>query len=200
MLASMAESRLASQWGWLVFRGVIGVLFGLFAFTQPGAIGLSLVLVFGVFAFVGGIATVITAARAGRVGAPRWGWLLLEGLLWMAIGAFAVLRPPTMAALFVGLIAAWALVSGALEIASAIRLRKVIEREWALGLAGALSIVFGLLVLWRPVAGAVAMVWWLGAYSFLFGILMIVLGFRLRRFGRAHGGGQVPVEEFHQPA
>jgi uncharacterized membrane protein HdeD (DUF308 family) len=197
MLASMERSRLASQWGWIVLRGVVGVLFAFAAFSRPpGQVGLTLVLLFGIYAFVAGVATVISAARDSRAGAPNWGTLLIEGIVSMIVGAFAVLRPSLMAAAFVGVIGAWALVTGGLQLATAVRLRKLIEHEWALGLAGALSIVFGVLVLMRPLAGAVAVVWWLEAYAMVFGVLMIFLGFRLRAFARAH---PTPREELHQP-
>jgi uncharacterized membrane protein HdeD (DUF308 family) len=185
MLATKEEVGLglASRWGWVVFKGVIGVLFGLIAFARPGAMALSMVLVFGCYAFISGIATIIAAARSGRAG-ERWGALLLEGLLGIAVGVVAVVWPATLALSFVWLIGFWAVCSGVLEIASAIKLRKVIEHEWALGIAGALSIAFGLLMFYRPVAGGVAVVWWLGAYALLFGVLMIVLGFRLRSVGK----------------
>src|SRR4029077_11169392 len=140
---------LASRWGWVVFRGVIGILFGLFAFARPGAMGFSILLVFGCYAFISGIATVIAAARSGRAG-EHWGALLVEGLLGIAIGVMAVLWPVSTAFAFVWLIAVWAIASGILEIVSAVRLRKVIAHEWSLGLAGALSVALGILMLYRP--------------------------------------------------
>jgi len=185
---------LASRWGWVVFRGVIGVLFGLVAFTRPGAMAFSLVLVFGCYAFASGIATVIASARSGRAGEPRWGMLLVEGLLGIAVGALAVLWPASTALAFVWGIGAWAIVGGALEIATAIRLRKLIEHEWLFAIAGALTVALGLLMLYRPIAGGLAVVWWLGAYAFLFGIMMIGVGFRLRSYARLQQsqGGELP--------
>ena len=195
MLEAKETFGLASRWGWVVFRGVIGVLFGLVAFARPGAMAFSMVLVFGCYAFVSGIATVIAAARSGRAG-ESWGALLVEGLLGIAIGAVAVLWPASTALAFVWALAVWAIASGVLEIVSAVRLRKLISHEWALGIAGALSIAFGLLMLYRPVAGGLAVVWWLGAYALIFGAMMIVLGFRLRRV--AHPRVQIPTEGLHQ--
>jgi uncharacterized membrane protein HdeD (DUF308 family) len=160
MLASKETFGLASRWGWVVLRGVLGVLFGLFAFARPGAMAFSMVLVFGCYAFLAGIATVVASARSGRTG-DSWGALLVEGLLGIAVGAVALLWPASTALAFVWMIGAWALLTGALEIASAIRLRKRIEHEWALGIAGALSIAFGLLMFYRPIAGGLAVVWWL---------------------------------------
>jgi uncharacterized membrane protein HdeD (DUF308 family) len=193
MLMEKAELGLASRWGWVVFRGVIGILFGLVAFSRPGAMAFSMVLVFGCYAFISGIATVIASARSGRAG-ESWGALLLEGLLGIAVGAVALLWPASTALAFVWLIGAWAIVGGVLEIASAIKLRKVIEHEWALGLAGVLSIAFGLLMFYRPLAGGVAVVWYLGAFALIFGVMMVVFGFRLRSFQRSvRGGGELPT-------
>jgi uncharacterized membrane protein HdeD (DUF308 family) len=183
MVLEKAELGLASRWGWVVTRGVIGVLFGLIAFSRPGAMAFSMVLIFGCYAFASGIATIIASARSGRAG-ESWGALLLEGLLWIAAGVVALLWPASTALTFVWLIGAWALVTGVLEIISAVKLRKMIEHEWLLAIAGAVSIAFGLLMFYRPVAGGLAVVWWLGAYALLFGVMQIVLGFRLRSHQR----------------
>jgi len=192
----LAQDSLAQKWGWVVARGVIAVLFGLIAFSRPGPMAFGMVLLFGCFAFAGGIATVVAAARSGRAGS-NWGALLVEGLLSIAIGVLAVLWPASTALAFVWLIGAWAVLSGALEIASAVRLRKVIEREWVLGIVGALTIAFGLLMFYRPLAGGLAVVWWLGAYALITGVMMIVLGFRLRSYARTHRG-ELPAEGLHQ--
>jgi len=197
MLMEKAELGLASRWGWVVCRGVIAILFGLVAFARPGAMAFSMVLLFGCFAFAAGIATIVAAARSGRAG-DSWGALLVEGLLGIAVGAVALLWPASTALAFVWLIGAWAIASGALELYSAVRLRKVVEHEWALGLAGLVSIAFGLLMLYRPIAGGMAVVWWLGAYAMISGLLMVVLGFRLRSFQRTLRGGELPSEELHQ--
>ncbi|HMF40439.1 MAG TPA: HdeD family acid-resistance protein [Polyangia bacterium] len=195
MLEAKETVGLASRWGWVVFRGVIGVLFGLVAFARPGAMAFSMVLVFGCYAFISGIATVIAAARSGRAG-ESWGALLLEGLISIAVGAVAVLWPASTALAFVWAIGVWAIASGILEIVSAVRLRKLIAHEWALGIGGVLSIALGFLMFYRPLAGGLAVVWWLGAYALLFGVMMIVLGFRLRRV--AHPRVQIPSEGLRQ--
>jgi uncharacterized membrane protein HdeD (DUF308 family) len=195
MLAEKAELGLASQWGWVVLRGVVAILFGLLSFAQPGTIGLAVVLMFAAYSFVSGIAALVSSARVGRAGDSRWGMLLLEGLLYVAAGLAAVFWPASFALAFLWVVAFWAIISGGLEIGSAIRLRKIIEHEWTLALAGVVSIAFGALLLFRPLVGAVAVVWWLGAYAVVYGILMMVLGFRLRGYMHTHrsdlpaGGG-----------
>lgn len=192
------EAGLASRWGWVVFRGVVAILFGLLAFGRPGAMTLGLVLLFGAYAFVGGVAAVIAAARRGRAGSS-WGMLFLDGLLGIAVAIFAVLWPARAALAFVWVIAAWAVISGALEIATAIRLRKIIDHEWALGIAGALTIGFGVLAFSRPVVGGLAIVWWMGAYAIAFGVMMIALGLRLRSFFSHTHGGHLPPASLHMP-
>jgi uncharacterized membrane protein HdeD (DUF308 family) len=186
MLTAADESDISSRWGWVVLRGVVAVLFGLLFFTRPGPMTLGLVMLFAAYAFVGGIATIITAARRGRAGAS-WGMFLLDGVLSIAVAIIAVLWPVSTIVAFVWVLAAWAIVSGIVEIGSAINLRKVIEHEWALGLAGAVSIAFGLLLLLRPAAGTLAVVWLLGGYALLFGALMIALGFKMRSLTHGHG-------------
>jgi len=197
MVLEKAELGLASRWGWVVTRGVLGVLFGLIAFSRPGAMAFSMVLIFGCYAFASGIATIIASARSGRAG-ESWGTLLFEGLLWIAAGVAALLWPASTALAFVWLIGAWALVTGVLEIMSAIKLRKHIEHEWLLAIAGAVSIAFGLLMFYRPIAGGLAVVWWLGAYALLFGVMQIVLGFRLRSYRRGALHRELPTEGLHQ--
>src|SRR6185436_6713550 len=157
MISSEGTLGLASRWGWGVLRGVFAILFGLAAFSRPGMITLSLVLLFGAYAFVGGIAAIVAAVRRGRAG-ESWGMLLLDGIVSIAAAACAVAWPAAMALTFVWVIGAWAIFSGALQIAAAISLRKVLPNEWALGLAGACSVAFGALAIYQPLAGGLALV------------------------------------------
>jgi uncharacterized membrane protein HdeD (DUF308 family) len=193
MLTSRDELDISSRWGWVVLRGVIAVLFGLLFFTRPGPMTLGLVMLFAAYAFVSGIATIIAAARRGRAGAS-WGMMLLDGVLSIAVAVIAVLWPVSTIVAFVWVLAFWAIFTGVVEIASAIDLRRVIEHEWALGLAGALSVAFGLLLLLRPAAGTLAVVYLLGGYTLLFGASMIALGFKLRSIshGAVYPGAHLP--------
>src|SRR5262249_23449896 len=110
----------------------------------------------------------------------RWWMMILEGLAGIVIGVLTFLYPGITALVLLYFIAAWSIVTGAFEIASAIRLRKEIEGEWLLGLAGFASILFGILLIVLPGAGALAVIWLIGSYAIVFGILMLVLAFRLR--------------------
>jgi uncharacterized membrane protein HdeD (DUF308 family) len=198
MVSSEETFGLANRWGWVVLRGVLAILFGLAAFMRPGVITVGLVLLFGAYAFVGGITAIGAAVRRGREG-QSWGMLLLDGVLGIIAAICALVWPVAATLAFIWVIGAWALVTGALQIAAAIRLRKVIEHEWALGLAGACSVAFGVLTFFRPVVGGLALVWWLGAYAVAFGVLMIVLGLRLRRFAHPHERRHLPPARAPQP-
>jgi uncharacterized membrane protein HdeD (DUF308 family) len=179
---------LAQNWWALVLRGVLAIGFGLAAFFWPDITLLSLVLLFGAFALTDGILA-IAAAVTGATHGERWWVLVLEGLSGIAIAAVTVIWPGISALALVYLIASWALVTGVLEIAAAIRLRREIEGEWLLIATGVLSVAFGLYAALVPAGGALAIVWTIGGYALVTGILLIALGLRLR----GHNGDEVPV-------
>jgi uncharacterized membrane protein HdeD (DUF308 family) len=172
---------LTRNWWLLALRGLAAVLFGVLAFVWPGATLISLVWLFGAFALVNGILSFALAAKAPK-GYPRFGSLILGGLLGILAGLLAFVMPAITALGLLILIAVWAMLTGILEIVAAIKLRKEINNEWLLILVGILSLVFGVLLLLQPGAGALVLIWWIGAYALVFGILLFVLAFRMRRF------------------
>ena len=172
------------NWGWMALRGLVAVLFGIFAFIWPGLTLAALVIVWGAFAFADGILSLVEAFRVRDQGKPFWS-LVIVGVIGVAAGIVTFLWPGMTAVVLLLFIAAWAFVMGIFQIVAAIRLRKEIDNEWLLGLSGVLSMVFGVLLFVRPGQGALALIWVIGAYAILFGILLIVLGFRLR--ARAQG-------------
>lgn len=169
---------LAQNWWAIAIRGVLGILFGIIAFAYTGVTILSLVLVFAAYALVDGVFAVIAAVRAARRH-DRWGWLTFEGIAGILTAAIAVAVPGITVLAFVLLVAVWAVVTGVLEIGAAFRLNMEHGRVW-LALGGAASIVFGVLMFIAPMAGAVVLTWWLGAYELVFGVTLLVLAFRLR--------------------
>jgi uncharacterized membrane protein HdeD (DUF308 family) len=171
---------LARNWWLLALRGLAGVLFGILAFIWPGITLVVLVYLFGAFALVNGILSLVLAWYAPR-GYPRFGALILGGILSIAAGLIAFFLPGITALGLLIMIAAWAIVIGIIEIVAAVQLRKVITNEWLLILAGIASVAFGVVLLLYPRAGALVLVWWLGAYALVFGILLMILAFRLRR-------------------
>jgi uncharacterized membrane protein HdeD (DUF308 family) len=171
---------LARNWWVLVVRGVLAVVFGILAFVLPGATVAALVILFGAFMLVDGLFALVSAwRRADR--RTSWWPFVLEGLSGIAIGVITFMWPGVTAFALLYLIAAWAFVTGVFEIVAAIRLRKEIRGELVLALIGLASIIFAVLVILFPGEGAVAIVWAIGAYAVVFGILLIVLGLRLRR-------------------
>jgi len=173
---------LTRNWGAFVGRGIVAILFGLCGFLLPGITLTALIVLFGAFALVDGILAIIAAVRA-QAGAPWWA-LVLRGIFGIAAGAIALLWPGITAVALVFVIGFWAIASGIVEIIGAIRLRKVVEREWLLGLAGALSVLFGVLIVMNPGAGALAVLWLICTYAIVLGILFIWLGLKLRSINR----------------
>ncbi|CAO4140448.1 HdeD family acid-resistance protein [Methylorubrum thiocyanatum] len=169
---------LARNWWLVALRGLLAILFGVIAFVAPGAFVLSLVLFFAAYMLVDGIFGIVAAVRAAQRH-DRWGFLLLEGLLDIVVGVAAFLVPAAAVWAFVLLVAAWALVSGGLMIAAAFRLHLHYGRWW-LGLGGVVSVLFGIALLINPGMSALVLTWWLGAYAVVFGVLLLILGFRLR--------------------
>jgi len=176
----MAITVLARNWGAIAIRGVAAIIFGLLTILMPGLTLAALVLLFGAYALVDGVFSIIAAVRR-RASDPPWWALLLEGVVGIAAGIVTFALPGLTAVTLIYVIAAWAIVTGVLEVAAAVRLRRQLSGEWRLVLSGVLSIVFGVLMMVAPGAGALAMMLWIGAYAIVFGVLLLALAFRLRR-------------------
>jgi uncharacterized membrane protein HdeD (DUF308 family) len=169
---------LAQNWWTFTLRGVFAVLFGILAFVAPGATLTTLVYVFGFYAILNGGFALYAAWNLRSI--DRWWVFLLEGLLSIAAGVIAFVYPGAAALAFLSIIAAWAILTGILQIVAAIQLRKEIENEWSLGLGGLASVVFGVLLVVWPRSGLVTISWIVGIYAIAFGVMLIVLGSRLR--------------------
>jgi uncharacterized membrane protein HdeD (DUF308 family) len=173
---------LRAGWWTLAVRGIAAIVFGVLTFLSPFTSMLALILLFGAYAIVDGVVNLATAATGrGRA----WGWLVFEGLVSVGAGVVAFAWPGLTALALLSLIAAWSIITGVAEIAMAIRLRKVIRNEWLLASSGALSILFGAVLLLFPLAGSVVLTIWIGAYAVVFGGVLVALAFKLRSWGRA---------------
>jgi uncharacterized membrane protein HdeD (DUF308 family) len=170
---------LVQNWWLFLLRGILGIIFGLIALIFPGPTMLSLVLLFSAYMLVDGIFAIVSAVRAIRRREDRWGLLIFEGLLNIAVGILAFLWPGITVIAFVILVAAWAIVSGGLMTAAGFRLN-VDHGRWWLILGGLLSIAFGVLLIIAPLIGAVVLTWWIGAYAIAFGVALIIFSFKLR--------------------
>jgi uncharacterized membrane protein HdeD (DUF308 family) len=182
---------LIRNWWSLVIRGLVAILFGLITFAWPGITLAALVLLYGAYALIDGIVSLIGVFRASRAH-ERWGALLFEGIAGIAAGLITFFWPAITAFVLVIIIASWAIVTGVLEIVAAIRLRKHVTNEWLLVLSGVLSVLLGVLFIAAPLAGALAIALWVGVYAVIFGGLLVGLGLRLRSLGHTIGTGPVP--------
>ena len=170
----------AGHWWALALRGAIAILFGLAALLRPGIALEALILLFGAYALVDGVFSIVGVFGGTRGGTPRW-LLLIEGVAGILAGVIAFVAPGLTAILLLYLIAAWAIVTGISEIAMAIRLRREISGEWALIVGGAFSVLFGvILAVVGPAVGLLSLIWLIGIYAVAFGIMLLIAGFRVR--------------------
>jgi uncharacterized membrane protein HdeD (DUF308 family) len=169
---------LAKNWWVLELRGALTVAFGLVALFLPGITLGALILVFGFYALVEGV--LLLAATFNRQN-QHWWITLLEGILGIAAGIVTLVWPGITTIALLSIIAVWALLTGVLEIVGAIRLRREIRGEWSLVLSGIVSLLFAVALMVNPAAGALAIVWIIGIYAIVFGILMIVTGAKVHR-------------------
>src|SRR5262249_52292292 len=171
---------MAKGWWLVLLRGIAAIVFGVLAFVWPGLTLLTLVLFYGAYALVDGVVALISAFSGGAKPVPTW-WLILVGLFGIAAGLVTFLWPGITALVLIIFIGVWSIAHGIFEIVGAIKLRKEIDNEWWLILAGALSVLFGIIVLALPGAGALALIWVIGAYAIVFGVLLVGLSLRLRK-------------------
>ena len=176
---------LVQNWWLFTLRGIFAIVFGLLALIFPGPTMLSLVILFSAYMLVDGIFGIISAVRAIRRKEDRWGLLMFEGLIDIAVGILAFLWPGITVVAFVLLVGAWAIVTGAVMTAAGFRLN-VSHGRWWLVLSGLLSLGFGTLLVIIPLIGAVVLTWWIGAYALAFGVALVIFSFKLR--SRQHEG------------
>lgn len=172
------SATLARHWWALMLRGAIAILFGLAALMAPVAVLFSLALLFGIYLLIDGVIGLVSTVRAVTAHG-HWGALLAEAVLNIIMGLIALLLPGAAVLAFVLLMAAWALISGGLMVAAALKLHASHGRWW-LGLGGIASLIWGILLVLAPVMGAVVLTWWLGVYAIVFGIALLACGWRLR--------------------
>jgi uncharacterized membrane protein HdeD (DUF308 family) len=170
---------LSRYWWLILLRGIAAIVFGVLAFIWPGITLVTLVLFWGAFALVDGVLALAHAIMGGNMGS-RW-WLALIGIAGIAAGILTFMWPGLTALLLLIFIATWAIALGVFQIIGAIRLRKEIDNEWTLGLGGLLSVLFGIVMLIAPGAGALALIWAIGSFAIVFGILMVMAAFKLKK-------------------
>ena len=186
-MPTFAEQNLAAalgrNWWLLLVRGLVAIVFALLTWAQPGVSLAALVLVFGIYVLADGLLGVWSAI-AKRRDNRHWWLLLLWGLVGIVVGVMTFIMPGITGLVLLMYIAAWAVITGVLQIVAAIRLRKEIKGEWLLILSGLVSVAFGVLLFLQPGAGALAVAWIIAAYAFILGVLMVLLAFKVRKLGR----------------
>ncbi len=165
---------LAQHWWVVLLRGIAAILFGLMSYAWPGVTLAVLVLIWGAYALVDGIFEVVAGVRA------RYGSLILLGILGIAAGVVTFFWPGITAIALLWIIAFWAIVAGVLQISAAVRLRKEIQGEWLWILSGVCTVVLGCLLIARPGAGALSVVWLIAFFAIAWGILLVILAFKLK--------------------
>jgi uncharacterized membrane protein HdeD (DUF308 family) len=170
---------LARNWWAIALRGVLAILFGIIALFLPGATMLALVLLFAAYLLVDGVLAIVAGVRAARRH-DRWGWLIVEGAIDLIAGGIAVVWPLVTILAFVWLLAAWAIVSGVVLFTASFRLN-LAHGRWLMTLGGAISVVWGVLLILWPLIGALVLTWWMAGYALFFGGVLLFLAFRLRR-------------------
>lgn len=173
---------IAARWWTFLVRGLLSVAFGLAALVWPDVTLLVLLTIFAAFALVDGVISVMFGLTGREK--VRW-WMVLWGLVGVAAGVIVFLQPGIGAVAFVYLIAAWAIITGSLELAAALAWRREIRNEWVLAVAGVLSILVGAVMAVFPGDGAVALVWLIGAHAVVLGVLLVIVAFRIREL-RGH--------------
>jgi uncharacterized membrane protein HdeD (DUF308 family) len=162
LAGSLMVHTLAKNWWLILLRGIAAVIFGVLTFAWPGVTLLTLVLLYGAFALVDGA-------------------LALVGLLGLVAGLITLALPGITAVILLYCIAFWAIAIGVMQVAGAIRLRKEIDNEWLLVASGVISVLFGLILIVAPGAGVLGLLFVIGVYAVIHGIMLIMLAMRLRR-------------------
>jgi uncharacterized membrane protein HdeD (DUF308 family) len=170
---------LARNWGYVALRGAAALIFGVLAIIFPGETVTTLVVLFAIFAIVDGFIAIVDAVTIGRV-IDRTGLFLVVGLFSLVIGIVTLLVPNITLLALVYLIAARAVLGGINEIVQAVRLRDEISYEWLLGIAGAVSILFGFIVALAPLRSLAFFVIFIGVYAIFIGVSQLARAWDMR--------------------
>ena len=178
-MMNTAVQAVRSHWWLLLLRGILAIIFGIIALVAPGIALLAFIYVFAVYAILDGITALVVSFRE-RSFFRGWWVLLIEGIAGIIFGILAIVWPGETALVLLYLVAFWALVTGVMEIGSAFIVPGSAGQRWGLGLAGLLSIIFGIILIVSPGSGLLAILWLVGIFAIVFGISLIVYAFQIR--------------------
>jgi uncharacterized membrane protein HdeD (DUF308 family) len=193
MRALSTGNPLSRSWWTFTLRGLLAIAFAVIGWTWPRLALTLLVTLFGAYALIDGLLAIVSAARAAARNERAWP-LALEGVFGVGVGVAVLLSPVvSTAAVFVTvLLSAWALCTGVLELFASARLRRVIKGEWTLALSGLTRIALGVVLLVRRQAGLRALMWTIALYMAIYGVSLLALSVRLKRFRRVAAAGERP--------
>ena len=181
MLANSGAARIAAHWWIPLVRGIVAIVFGVVVMAYPfHALGVFIIL-FGAFVFADGVLNIFTSLRYAHPDSGSWWMILVQGIFGVLIGVLTFVWPGLTAATLGTLVALWAVVTGALEIAAAFKLRRNVPGEVLLIVSGVLSVVIGAWLFIMPIVALLALTWLIGFYAIFGGVTLIALAFRLRR-------------------
>ena len=179
-------------WIFAIIRGALAIIFGLIAFFGPIATAIALAIVIGVFAIVTGVFDIVEAIRHRESSSMLLRVVL--GAISILFGILVLVWPGISLAIFVIMVGVWASITGILQIMSSVRHRAVPDSGWLWGIiGGALTILFGVLVLIWPRAGMVTIIWIVAIWAVVWGITLIVLGVQLRKAAGTNQAGASPT-------
>ena len=179
MQENVNAQAIKDNWWMLASRGVLSLIFGLIVLLYTSVALKVFIYIFATYIIIDGLAAVTTAIRErGFLG--RWAWVLFEGILGCIVGIVAFAMPSLIALVFLYVIASWAIMTGIIQVVAALTIRGFAIREWALGLAGLVSIVFGILLFLYPATALLTILWVVGIYAIVFGLLFLVRAFQWR--------------------
>lgn len=163
-----------SQWWVLLIDGILTILFGIAAIVWPRLTLLVLVYLFGAYALIDGIFTIVAAFQVRKVSSD-WGWMLIGGIAGLIVGLLVFFWPGITSLVLFYLIAAWAFVTGIFELSAGL-----LARSWLLVLGGFLSVILGIIFFTHPVAGILTIIWLLGVFAIVIGVVKVVHAFQVR--------------------
>ncbi|MDR0247607.1 MAG: DUF308 domain-containing protein [Burkholderiales bacterium] len=176
----MSFNIFSNSWQSFLLRGVLAIAFGIVALMLPNTMLTTLVLLFGAFVLVDGLITIASALKTQDEN-THWWVSLLEGLLGVLVGGFALFAPAFTSIALILTIGVWAIAAGMLRLLVGIKMRRALRDVSGMYLNSLAYIVFGALLLTAPIIGAVAIMWCLGMWAIFAGVALVYFAFRLRR-------------------
>ena len=167
---------LTRNWWLVALRGALAVIFGIVTLAWPGMTLLALIFLWGCYALVDGVSSI---ALGAAVRGHRWSNVLI-GVVGVLAGVVAIVLPGETAVVLLVIIAVWAVVAGVVQVIAGIALRRAMPHAWFLIVTGALTLILGVVLLFNPGAGALALVTTIGVFALIWGVSLILLAFRLR--------------------